>query len=76
MNAYKYYGKVNGKTVKGPISASSMNSAIITVAKAYSLGTPNCETTAEVVHVVNGADFVEITTVGSTKKRAAKVECK
>lgn len=76
MSSYKYYGKVNGKTVKGPISASSMNSAIITVAKAYGLGTPNCETAAEVVHLVNGASFVEITTVGSNQKRAAKVECK
>ncbi len=75
MASYRYYGKINGKTVKGPISASSMQSAILTVAKAYGLGNPSCETDAEVVHLmVNGSAVVEITTVGSNSKRAAKVQ--
>lgn len=75
MSTYKYFGKVGGRTVKGPITASTMNSAMALVAKAYGLGRPSCESESEAVHLSSGSDFVEITLAGTVQKRAARVSC-
>lgn len=70
---FTYFAKVNGKTSGGPIEASSMTAAVKLVAGHFGLGAVNKETTSEVVHLVKGSDFVEISLKGSRQKRAAVI---